>query len=293
VKIQFIINPCSGRGKGEKLLTLLGEKCAHLGISADFALSSSPGDALKIALRAGERGCEVIAGCGGDGTIHSLLPALVGRPVILGVIPVGTANDLARNWRIPFDLDGALRVVSQGQPKLVDVIQADSGVYIAGAGGIGFDAAVVVEAEKLRRLYPGLLPFSIAILSSFLRYSPPSVSVRTEDWEYRGPAWQILITKIPRYAYIFKITTSLAADDGLMQLCLIPDTPKLRLAGAFPQIPFLGLRKVPGAIFRSASRLEVESSPPVLIHGDGDLMGRTPAGFRVLPRALRVMMPAP
>ena len=293
MKIQFIINPHSGGSRGEELLPILEEQCGHLGISAEFAVSSQPGDALQIAFLAQERGCDVIAGCGGDGTIHSLLPALVGRPAALGVIPLGTANDLARNWRIPSALNRALRVLAHGRPKAVDVIETHSGGYIAGAGGIGFDAAVVEEAEQLRGLYPGLLPFSFAIVSAFLHYTPPSVSLRTEDWEYQGPAWHILITKIPRYAYFFKITAPIAADDGLMQICLIPDTPKLRLAGAFPQIAFVGLKKIPGAIFRSASRLEVESSPSALIHGDGDLMGSTPASFRVLPRALRVMMPAP
>jgi diacylglycerol kinase family enzyme len=291
VRIQFIINPRSGGGKGEKLFSLIREECARLAISAEYALSSNPEDALETAVAAQEKGCEIIACCGGDGTIHSLLPAVVNRPAILGVIPVGTANDLARNWRIPFDLTRALQVLSHGEPKAVDVIETRSGGYIAGAGGIGFDAAVVEEAEKLRGAYPGLLPFSFAVVSAFVNYTPPSVSLRTEDWEYQGPAWHIVLTKIPRYAYFFKITAPIAADDGLMQVCLIPDTPKIRLAGAFPQIAFAGLKKIPGAVFRSASRLEVESSPPALIHGDGDLMGSTPAGFRVLRRALRVMMP--
>lgn len=291
--IQFIINPCAGGGKGERLLSRLQGKSNALALSAEFALSSRPQEGLEIALDAQERGCELIVACGGDGTIHSLLPALVHRPGILGVIPVGTANDLARNWKIPSGLTGALKVLTKGQPKMVDVIETHSGAYIAGAAGIGFDAAVVEHAEKLRRVYRGILPFSIAFLSEFSRFSPSSVTLRTEDWEYEGPAWQILITKIPRYAYIFKITSSVKADNGLMGVCLLPETPKLRIVRALPKLPFLGLRKLPGAIFRTASQLEVESSPPVSIHGDGDLIGQTPGAFRVLPRALRVMMPVP
>ena len=293
MKIQFIINPCAGGGKGERLLSRLREKSKALGLSAEFALSSRPQEALEIALDAQERGCDLIAACGGDGTIHSLLPALVHRPAILGVIPIGTANDLARNWKIPSGLTGALKVFIKGRPKPVDVIQTHSGGYTAGAAGIGFDAAVVEQAEKLRRVYRGILPFSIAFLSEFSRFSPSSVTLRTEDWEYRGPAWQILITKIPRYAYIFRITSSVRADNGLMGICLLPETPKLRIVRALPKLPFLGLRKLPGAIFRTASQLEVEAFPPLGIHGDGDLIGQTPGGFRVLPGALRVMTPGP
>lgn len=173
----------------------------------------------------------------------------------------------------------------------MDVIQTQGGGYIAGAAGIGFDATVVELAERLRQGYKGLVPFSIAFLSEFFRYSPSLVSLRTGDWHYQGPAWQILLTKIPRYAYIFKITSSVKSDNGLMGICLIPDRPKLRVLRALPKLPFLGLRKLPGAIFRTASHLEVESSPPASIHGDGDLIGQTPAIFRVLPRTLRVMVP--
>jgi len=293
VKAQFIINSSSGGGKGQRLFPRLKKESEGFGLSADFALSSSPQEALGIALDAQEKGRELIVACGGDGTIHSLLPALTHRPAILGVIPIGTANDLARNWNIPSRLTGALKVLAQGRPRAVDVIQTHSGGYIAGAAGIGFDTTVVEQAEQLRRVYKGILPFSIAFLSEFYRYLPSSVFLRAGDWEYHGPAWQILITKIPRYAYIFKITSSVKADNGLMGICLLPEPPKIGVLRALPKLPFLGLRKLPGAIFRTASNLEVESSPPVNFHGDGDLMGQTPASFRVLPRALRVMMPVP
>jgi diacylglycerol kinase family enzyme len=229
--------------------------------------------------------------CGGDGTIHALLPALVERPVALGVIPIGTANDLARNWKIPFQLKKALLVLREGRPKAVDVIRTNSGKLIAGTAGIGFDATVVQQAEWLRKVAKGILPFSIAFFSELSHYPPSAVSLRAGDWEYEGPAWQILLTKIARYAYIFRITTSVKADSGLMDICLIPETPNLGVITALPKLPFLGLKKLPGALFRTTPVLEVNSSPPVSIQGDGDLLGQTPETFRVLPKALRIMLP--
>jgi diacylglycerol kinase (ATP) len=293
VKIQFIVNASSGGGKGGKVLPLLQKKSGDLGLSAEFALSSHPQEALEIALDVQRRGGELIVACGGDGTIHSLLPALVHRPLVLGIIPIGTANDLARNWKIPSSFDRALKVIAQGRPKFVDVIQVQGRGYIAGAAGIGFDAAVVEQADRLRRIYRGLLPFSIAFLSEFSRHSPSVVSLRAGDWRYQGPAWQILITKIHRYAYIFKITSPVSPDNGLMEICLIPKTPKLGILRTLPKIPLLGLRKLPGAILCTASELEVESSPPMMIQGDGDLIGQTPAVFHVVPKALQIMMPPP
>ena len=291
MKIQFVLNPSSGGGKGEKILPLLKTQAELLGLSADVALSHHPEEAREIASSAQKRGCDVVVACGGDGTIHSLLPALVHRPVALGVIPIGTANDLARNWGIPFQLKRALLALLRGRPRRVDVIRTDSGTYVAGAAGLGFDAAVVQQAQWLRKVAKGILPFSIALLSEYARYSPTAVSLRAGDWEYEGPAWQILLTKIARYAYIFRITTSIKPDNGLMAVCLIPQTPNLGVITALPKLPFLGLKKLPGALFRNTPFLEITSSPPVCIHGDGDLIGQTPETFRVLPGALRIITP--
>jgi YegS/Rv2252/BmrU family lipid kinase len=291
VKIQFILNPASGGGRGEKVLSLLKNQMKLLGLAGDIALSRHAGEAQDIAVRSQKRGCEVVVACGGDGTIHSLLPALVQRPVALAVLPIGTANDLARNWGIPFQLKRALRVIQDGKPRAVDVIRTDSGKYIAGTAGIGFDAAVVQQAEWLRKVAKGILPFSIAFFSELAHYPPSQVSLRAGNWEYEGPSWQILLTKIARYAYIFRITTSVKADNGLMDICLIPETPNLGVITALPKLPFLGLKKLPGALFHTVSALEIKSSPPVSIHGDGDLIGQTPETFRVLPRALRILAP--
>jgi diacylglycerol kinase (ATP) len=291
VKIQFILNPASGGGKGEKVLPLLKSQMKLLGLGGDIALSHHPREAQEIAVRSQKMGCEVIVACGGDGTIHSLLPSLVQRPVALAVIPIGTANDLARNWGIPFQLKRALHVLREGKPRAVDVIRTDSGKYIAGTAGVGFDAAVVQQAEWLRKVAKGILPFSIAFFSELAHYPPSQVSLRAGDWEYEGPSWQILLTKIARYAYIFRITTSVKADNGLMDICLIPETPNLGVITALPKLPFLGLKKLPGALFRTVSALEIKSSPPVSIHGDGDLIGQTPETFRVLPKALSILAP--
>jgi len=291
MKIQFILNPASGGGKGEKILSLLKSQTKLLGLAGDIVLSHHPREAQEIALRSQKRGCEIVVACGGDGTVHSLLPALVQRPVALGIIPIGTANDLARNWKVPFQLKKALLLLREGRPNAVDVIRTNSGKLIAGTAGIGFDAAVVQQAEWLRKVARGILPFSIAFFSELSRYSPSQVSLRAGNWEYEGPAWQILLTKIARYAYIFRITTSVKADNGLMDICLIPETPNLGMITALPKLPFLGLKKLPGALFRTTTVLEIKSSPPVSIHGDGDLLGQTPETFRVLPKALHIMAP--
>ena len=292
MKIQVIVNPASGGGRGKKLFPSLLSQIKELCPSANGFLSRNPQEALTIAQHVLRQGCDCLVVGGGDGTVHSVLPALVNHPTALGVIPLGGANDLARNWNIPLDLREALGVLRRGQPRAADVIATDSGSYIAGAGGVGFDVAVIEQAQLWRRRWKGIFPFFLAVPLEFVRYRFPWISIQTQDWQYSGPAWQVLFTKIRRYALVIKITPSVKTDDGLMGICVIPSTPKLRLLARFPLIPFLGFQSLLAVRFVKASSVTITSSSPLPFHGDGDVIGQTPVSLRVLPRALKVMMPA-
>ncbi len=291
MKIQFILNPNAGGGRGKRLYPLLLARIKEFNLSAGCDLSAHPQESVALALRAIERGSDLLVACGGDGTIHSLLPAVVNQPVNLGVIPIGTANDLARSWKIPSDLGRALEIIRSGQPKPVDIIETHTGTYVAGAGGLGFDAAVVGKADSFRPAWRGVAPFIVAAAVELFRYRPTDVLIRADSWEYQGPIWQILFSKIPRYALFIRIPSPSRLDDGKMAICLIPPAPRLQLLVRSPLLPFLGSRVFPRARVISASTATIESPSQLRSHGDGELLDRPPKSIRVLPRALRVMMP--
>jgi len=291
VKFQIIVNAAAGGGKGKKIFPTLVAKINDLGLPADCFLSHNPQEGLEIAFRCRSQGCQYLVAGGGDGTVHSLLPALVNGPLVLGLIPLGGANDLARNWGIPLDLDGALGVLRKGRPKALDVIGTDSRLYIAGAGGVGFDVAVIERASQWRTRWKGILPFFPAVALEFLRYRLPWISITAPDWQYRGPAWQVLFTKISRYALLLKIGSLVKMDDGLMEICVVPDLSKTHLLTRSPLFPLLGFKSLRAARLFPASEVAIETSPRLKFHGDGELIGQTPAVFRVLPKALQVMMP--
>jgi len=291
VKFQVIINSAAGGGKGKKRFPALLAKIRDLGLPADCYLSHHPREALATAVRARSQGYDCVVAGGGDGTVHSILPALVNHSLALGVIPMGGANDLARNWGIPLSLDGALGVLCQGRTRAVDVIAARSGPYIAGAGGIGFDVAVIERASQWRHHWRGISPFFPAVPLEFYRYRLPWISITGGDWQYRGPAWQVLFTKISRYALLLKIPSPVKMDDGLMEICLLPGVSKSHLLAHSFSFSLSGFRGLPEVRSFVAPEVTIESSPPLKFHGDGELIGQTPEVFRVLPRALKVIMP--
>ncbi|MCX5907345.1 MAG: hypothetical protein NTY64_09200, partial [Deltaproteobacteria bacterium] len=106
------------------------------------------------------------------------------------------------------------------------------------AAGVGFDVAVVERAERLRRRWKGIATFFLAAFTEFLRYRFPDISLDGGEWKYRGPAWQAIFTKIPRYALLLRIPSSIQMDDGLMTVCFIPPIAKMKV---FYLFPFLGM----------------------------------------------------
>jgi diacylglycerol kinase (ATP) len=291
LQIQFIVNDSAGGGKSKAFHPLLMQKIKNENLTASYAVSRHSEEGLRIAIEAQERGCRLLVACGGDGTIHGLLPALVNRPVILGIIPLGTANDLARSWGIPRDPESALEIILHGRPGFVDIIETDSGVYVAGAAGIGFDAAVASQASPWRPICRGIPVFLLSLLVQFCRFRLPWISLRSGDWHYQGFAWQVLITKIPRYALLCKISSPFPADNGQMEIFLIPRSSRAHLLKHALYAFLSGLETIPGVLHHSGMEAQIESSPPSVVQGDGDLIGRSPMSFRVLPRALQVMRP--
>lgn len=292
LKFKVLINASSGGGKGRKVFPTIKDKLKAMGITGDCALSQSSDEALALALEAREQGYDFLVAGGGDGTIHRLLPAVAQNSMGLGVIPLGTANDLARSWGIPPKLDAALRVLIQGRPRLMDILVTDKGEYIAGAAGIGFDVAVVERGEQFRKCWrKGVFPFLLATWIEFFRYRLPELSVEGNGWRFEGLAWQAIFTKIPRYALLLKVLPSTKRDDGLMTVCLVPRIAKSKVFFLFPFFLLFGLKIIRSAHYYSGSTVRVESSRSLPIHGDGEVIGHTPVTFRVIPQALRVLGP--
>ncbi|MGB9699409.1 MAG: diacylglycerol/lipid kinase family protein [Thermodesulfobacteriota bacterium] len=291
MSIQVIINPQAGKREGEKLFPLIKRNLKNLGLAVEIAISNQPQEALRLAFQALEKGKEIILACGGDGTIHSLLPALAYKPAILAILPLGTANDLARHWRIPLNLNLALQLLTHGQPKLVDLIVTKSGGYIGGSAGLGFDVAVIERVLSWRRYWRGIFPFLPAIMVEFLNYSLPIFSLTTDNWHYQGPAWQIILSKMNQYAWCVKIPAHVQYADGLMHMSLIPNIPKNKILPKAFLLPFGGIKCIPQAQHLSTSKISVASWPPCKYHGDGEIMGSTPETFQVLPQALRILSP--
>jgi diacylglycerol kinase (ATP) len=201
-----------------------------------------------------------------------------------------------------------------GQPGPVEshenYQQAQSGIsahqiasphYFACVGGIGLDAEIARRANRLPRWLRRRGGYAMALPASLARFTPFSLKLstacgdfaQTGQFELRrdGPAVLAAFANTPFYGDGMKIAPRARLDDGAFDVCLIEAINRLKLLSVFPSVYFgrhLGIQEVK---YFQATAARVETEHPLDVYADGEFVCRTPAEFRVAPRALRVITP--
>ena len=290
-KIKIIVNPKAGGGKGRKMFPLLRQKLLDRKISFHLQFSESAEHITHLARQAQGEGYNLIISCGGDGTAHHALQAMVGSRGVMGFIPLGTGNDFPGNLGIGENLDFACDLLLKGKVRKMDVIQVNSGPYMAGVGGVGFDSEVNAIANKLSRFLSGKAAYVLPVLLKTITYRPKEISLRLDNENLQGPILMVAFGNIKSYGKGMQITPLAEPDDGLLDVCWIDPVKTFRLYRFFPTV-FAGEHiTMPEVHYYRSSIAWVESLVPLDLYGDGELLGQTPFTLRVLPQALRVLVP--
>jgi YegS/Rv2252/BmrU family lipid kinase len=292
MKTMVILNPVAGKGKVQKVHQIIKKELEKRGITADYNFSHQPGGIKRWASECVKRGYERVIICGGDGTVHEAIPGLVNAEVALGIIPLGTGNDLSRTLGIKKDISFACSVIEKGQEKMIDVARVNGDQYFAGVGALGFDAEVAALAEQFKRFVPGRGIYLLAILAKLLTYKFKRVKIRFNDEEYQGEVLLVAFGNSRFYGGGIEITPQAEMDDGVLDLCVIKRLPKLKLLFLLPTV-FKGshIHFSEVNLYR-ARKIKVESNIPLHLYGDGELVSHTPLFIEVIPQALRVIVPS-
>jgi diacylglycerol kinase (ATP) len=290
-KIKIIINPKAGGGKGRKMFPLLRQKLLDRKISFHLQFSESAEHVTHLARQAQGEGYNLIISCGGDGTAHYALQAMVGSRGVMGLIPLGTGNDFPGNLGIGENMDFACDLLLKGKVRKMDVIQVNSGPYMAGVGGVGFDSEVNAIANKLSRFFSGKAAYVLPVLLKTITYRPKEISLRLDNENLQGPILMVAFGNIKSYGKGMQITPLAEPDDGLLDVCWVDPVKTFRLYRFFPTV-FAGEHIVmPEVHYYRSTTARVESLVPLDLYGDGELLGQTPFTLRVLPQSLRVLVP--
>ena len=281
----------SGRRSCARARRLLEE----IGVPIAECLAVADPTRLREAVSAAvDRGADLIVLGGGDGTVSAAVDALAGTGVVLGLLPVGTANDFARTLGIPTDLGRACETIARGE-----VVDVDLG--LAGADYFVNVASVGLAAGAARALSPGLkrsvgaLAYPAAAVHALLRHETFEASLRFPAGDHPpvrlGRLLQLAVGNGRYYGGGLAVAPDADIDDrsldvyavGLGHPGALLHTLRHLRSGEFVRADWVHHYRT--------REVRIETKPALPTNVDGELAGRTPVTFGVAPNALRVLVP--
>ncbi len=289
MKLQVIANPKAGHGKGLRNIENLKKLLQSQDVKNQFFETVAPGEATQIARRLAEARQDRIVVLGGDGTISEVVNGVFGSDVELGVISVGTGNDVARSLGLPYNnLEASLKIVLNGSPKKIDVGE-EAGRYFISVLGIGFAATVAAEANKMK-LLKGSTAFFAAVYKAIgsLRSFPLSLTLDVRRMNIDCIA--VLIQNTCYSGGGLLLAPEATIDDGLFDVVVVEKINRMDLMFNFPRLYRGSHLEHPKFSVYQAKFVEIESPEPLEKMLDGDIFGKTPVSAKVANRAVRVVV---
>ncbi len=285
--ILVLLNRAAGRGRSRAKLERIRRLCAEAG--AELLETASPEQAQQRARLAAQEGRSRVIAAGGDGTAHYILNSLAGTELALGIIPIGSGNDLARNLGLPLEAERAARLALTGATRRVDLARV-AGRYFAGVASFGLDSHANRIANRHRRL-GGTALYIYAMLRALVEFKIPSVCIHSDGGSFEGRMMLAAAANGPSYGGGMRIAPRADMADGRLDLCIVREMSRMKLLRCFPEV-FRGTHlRHPEVSYLQASRIRVEADRPLDIFADGEFVGSTPAEVELFPAALSVIAP--
>lgn len=226
---------------------------------------------------------------GGDGTVSRIVGHLAYCDTALGLLPVGTTNNFARNLGMPFDLGDAVRVVTRG--KVVDVDLGRVGDrFFANVASIGLGAEVHRRVSPHLKRVVGPGAYGLTGVRAFLSHSPFEAVVHTSDARHHFHTHQLIVANGAFYGGRL-IARGVSAEDRVLTIFALGDRRKRRLLAGLASHAYGRRRRAEGGFFISTAEARIVTCPVRDVEIDGEIKARTPVAVSVAEQALRVMAP--
>ncbi|HNB81084.1 MAG TPA: diacylglycerol kinase family lipid kinase [Chitinophagaceae bacterium] len=176
------------------------------------------GHARVLAREAVQQQIPCIVAAGGDGTLNEVMQEMAYSSSVMGIIPTGSGNGLARHCGIPLDIQQAVALLKEGKAMTIDLGMANS-VYFMSNAGIGFDAKVCYDIAESR--YRGLKMYVIEVLRNYLRYKAEKYTLRVDGQVYEEKAFLINVANGREFGYGFEIAPEASMQDGQLDMIVL------------------------------------------------------------------------
>jgi diacylglycerol kinase (ATP) len=287
--VRFLLNPAAGRGAGAAHIHRLRILASRAG--AGLVSSKSAADLAEQARRAAADGVERLIVAGGDGTMHHVAQGLAGTDCALGVVPLGSGNDLAGTLGIPPELEPAVERALTGPVRRMDLARVGE-TWCIGYAGVGFDSEVTRFANEVKVLR-GPFIYLYSELHTLATFKPPTMRIEHDQGTFEGKAMFVVAANLPRFGGGMKIAPDARIDDGLLDLVIVREVSRVTLLNVFPKV-YTGRHVThPAVTLVRTARVSITLDREMTLYGGGEPVQPAPAGVAVtveaVPRALAVI----
>jgi diacylglycerol kinase (ATP) len=310
---KVILNPYAGRWKALKMQEAIKSELSKAGIEFDFIATQHPGHGTDLAMEAVRSGFNPIIAAGGDGSISEVVNGMVQaslsldlpEPATLGILPLGSANDLVANLKLPGSIPEAVKVISAGAKRRIDIGEVKAWEkdenqsvtrFFDNNSAVGLEPSITLIQQRIQWLH-GPARYLLATLLGVVKNPQWTMQLEWEDGKYQGAATLVTVGNNPLTGGLFYMTPHADPSDGLLTfvyggiktrrqiLQILPRTMKTG-EQSYVEHPLIHEHHTPW--------LCIHSDQPTPVHSDGEIMLSNAhfIEYRVLPYYLPVLVSA-
>jgi diacylglycerol kinase (ATP) len=279
----------------------MAREAAANGLTGDTLFSQKPGQLTELAAEAAGDGAKLLVVVGGDGSVNEVANGIAGLPdVELAVIARGTGWDFVRTYDIPREVAAAVEVALNGRTREIDLGRAhfrrwdgsEAESIFANIASAGMSGAIAQRANETTKALGGKVSYAWATFAVFARWKTSEVRVTVGDEVRTGRMHDVVVANGRYFGGGMMMCPEAEPDDGLFDVLLIGDLTKRDLIVTLPKTYKGRHLPHPKAELLRGATVAVEAPEPLPIELDGEQPGTTPVRFDVVPKALRLRVPA-
>ncbi|WP_329904035.1 diacylglycerol kinase family protein [Porphyromonas pogonae] len=289
-KALAIINPISGISSKGSIPELLADAFRDTDIQLFLTYTKEGGHAYDLARTAVDHGYYMVIAVGGDGTVNEVAKALLYSSAILGIVPKGSGNGLARALNLSMNEGRAIEQLVKGRVRTIDCCKANEHPFFCTCG-MGFDAEV--SAKFAESPFRGPIAYVKTAIEKFISYTPGYYDVEFNDQKLKKEAFLIAAANANQYGNNAYIAPNASMEDGVMDLVIMKPFHDIRAAQMALQLFTKQLDKSSNTEIYQTKKVTICREKDGVVHLDGDAvnMGKKII-IEVLPRSIKVVAPA-
>lgn len=292
MKHVFIINPAAGKGRALKLIPIIQEYFKGKPDEYLIKVTEYPGHATKIAREYAQGEVCRIYSLGGDGTVNEVVNGIAGTNASLGVIPAGSGNDFIRSICGEYNVREVVADTIGGEERRIDLARAN-GKYFINISSIGFDADVVYNAQKFKRLpcVTGSMAYLFSLIYTIFKNKINEVIVTIDDKKINLKILLAAVANGRFYGGGMLPAPDAVLDDGLLDICLVQEVNRLKMLTLFPKYMKGEHGQIKYVSFLRGRKIKIESKKTISLNIDGEILTGKDIEFEILKGAINVIYP--